>query len=453
MSNTQQKIGWKTAAAIVIANMIGTGVFTSLGFQLADVQNTWSIILLWFIGGMLALIGAFTYAELGTHFKESGGDYVFLSRIFHPFAGYLYAWVSLTVGFSAPIGISAMAMVQYFGAMDSEIFAWFSQVIFEIDFSSLGWVKTWQFNYGDLFGISLILILTGIHSVSVGQSGRFQNLSTILKLVFVAVLIILGFSFVPTESNAQLYSSSWQDEIWLPGFAVSLIYVSYAYTGWNSAAYITDEIEDPDRNLPKALIPATFLVMVVYILLQVVFLRHASVGELENQVEVATVSFTNLFGASGGFWVSLFIGIQLIATISGYLWVGSRISYAMAKENPLWKVIATKNENGIPVRALWLQGIIAIALTLTGTFEQVLLYASFSLQLMGTLTVAALLWLKRKPNLYHSPGRPYLQIIYILFSFWVLGFMLMDKPYESFIGLGLVTVGAITYFLQPKRAS
>ena len=175
------------------------------------------------------------------------------------------------------------------------------------------------------------------------------------------------------ENNAQLYSNSWQEEIWLPGFAVSLIYVSYAYTGWNSAAYITDEIDDPDRNLPKALIPATLLVMVVYILLQLVFLRHASVNELANEVEVATISFTNIFGDSGSFWVSLFIGIQLVATISGYLWVGSRISYAMAKENPLWKMIAVKNDNGIPVRALWLQGLIAIALTLTGTFEQVLL--------------------------------------------------------------------------------
>ena len=421
-----EKIGWKTAAAIVIANMIGTGVFTSLGFQLAEIQNTWSIILLWFIGGMLGLIGAFTYAELGTHFKESGGDYIFLSRIFHPFAGYLYAWISLTVGFSAPIAISALAMTSYLNPINPTIFT-------------------------DWFGITIILIVTAIHSVSVGQSGKFQSYSTILKLVFVFALIALGLYFLPIENNAQSYISDWQDEIWLPGFAVSLIYVSYAYTGWNSAAYITDEIEDPNRNLPKALIPATLLVMVVYILLQIVFLRHATVEQLAGNVQVATISFSNIFGDNGSFWVSIFIGIQLIATISGYLWVGSRISYAMAKENPLWKSIAVKNKNGIPVRALWLQGLIAIALTLTGTFEQVLLYASFALQLMGTLTVAALLWLKRKEGNYRSPGRPYLQIIYILFSFWVLGFMLMDKPYESMIGIGFVVVGGITYFLQPTK--
>lgn len=426
MSQKQQKIGWKTAAAIVIANMIGTGVFTSLGFQIADIQNTWSIMLLWFIGGMLGLIGAFTYAELGTKFKESGGDYIFLSRIFHPFAGYLYAWISLTVGFSAPIAISALAMTSYLSPINPSVFT-------------------------DWFGIGVIILVMGIHSVSVGQSGKFQSYATILKLAFVFVLILLGFYFIPVENTALNFSSTWKDELFLPGFAVSLIYVSYAYTGWNSAAYITDEIEDPDKNLPKALIPATVLVMVVYILLQLVFLRHASVDQLANNVEVATISFSNVFGESGGFWISIFIGLQLIATISGYLWVGSRISYAMAKENPLWKSIAVKNKNGIPVRALWLQGVIAIALTLTGTFEQVMLYASFALQLMGTLTVASLLWLKRTEGTYHSPGRPWLQYIYILFSVLVLGFMLKEQPYESMIGIGFVVVGGITYFLQPTK--
>ena len=426
MSKKQQKIGWKTAAAIVIANMIGTGVFTSLGFQIADIQNTWSIILLWLIGGMLGLIGAFTYAELGTKFKESGGDYIFLSRIFHPFAGYLYAWISLTVGFSAPIAISALAMTSYLSPINPSVFT-------------------------DWFGIGVIILVTAIHSVSVGQSGKFQSYATILKLAFVFVLIILGFCFIPVENTALNFSSTWKEELLLPGFAVSLIYVSYAYTGWNSAAYITDEIEDPDKNLPKALIPATVLVMVVYILLQIVFLRHASVDQLANNVEVATISFSNVFGESGSFWISIFIGLQLIATISGYLWVGSRISYAMAKENPLWKMIAVKNENGIPVRALWLQGLIAIALTLTGTFEQVMLYASFALQLMGTLTVASLLWLKRTEGTYHSPGRPWLQYIYILFSVWVLGFMLKEQPYESMIGIGFVVVGGITYFMQPTK--
>ncbi|MDH3321843.1 MAG: amino acid permease [Flavobacteriaceae bacterium] len=418
----KNKIGWKTAAALVISNMIGTGVFTSLGFQLVDIQNTWSIVLIWSIGGVLALIGAFTYAELGTNFKESGGDYIFLSRLFHPFLGYLYAWVSLTVGFTAPIAISVMAMKSYLQPVYPQIF-------------------------NDWFGIGLIIFLTAIHSVSVGQSGKFQNLSTLIKIGFVLTMIILGFYFLPYSEAAINLDSTWKSEIFLPGFAVSLLYVTYAYTGWNSAAYIVGEIDDPKRNLPKALLIGTLLVTVLYILLQIVFLKHASVDQMVGKVEIASISFSNLFGSSGATWVGAFIAIQLIATISGYLWIGSRITYAMAKEHAIWKPIAVQNKNGIPVRALWLQAAISIVLTLTGSFDEVMLYASFVLQLMGTLTVASVFWLKAKKNSFKSPLKPFIQIVFIVFSIWALGYMLVERPKESMIGLLFVLVGGITYFI------
>lgn len=422
----KHKIGWKTAAALVISNMIGTGVFTSLGYQLTDIQNTFSIVLIWSLGGLFALIGAFTYAELGTNFDDSGGDYVFLSKLIHPIVGYVYAWVSLTVGFTAPIAISVMAMKSYLNPINPSIF-------------------------NDWFGIFVILILTAIHSISIGQSGKFQNISTGIKIGFVLLLIILGFSLVPDqELTAINLSSSWKEEIFLPGFAVSLLYVTYAYTGWNSAAYIVDEIDDPRRNLPKALLIGTALVTVFYILLQIVFLKHASVEQLSGKVEVAFIAFKNALGPEGSNWISYFIAIQLIATISGYLWIGSRITFAMAKDHSLWKKIAVKNKNGIPVRALWLQAGISILLTLTGTFEQVLLYASFVLQLMGTLTIASIFWLKGRKDAYKSPFKPFLQIAFILFSLWILGYMLVEKPKESAIGLLFVLSGVATYFLSNK---
>ncbi|QXP69958.1 amino acid permease [Polaribacter sp. R2A056_3_33] len=422
----KHKIGWKTAAALVISNMIGTGVFTSLGYQLTDIQNTWSIVLIWLLGGLFALIGALTYAELGTNFDDSGGDYVFLSKLIHPIVGYIYAWVSLTVGFSAPIAISVMAMKSYLNPINPTIF-------------------------NDWFGILVILILTAIHSISVGQSGKFQNISTGVKIGFVLILIILGFSFVPTQDVTAIdLSNSWQDEILLPGFAVSLLYVTYAYTGWNSAAYIVDEIDDARRNLPKALLFGTALVTIIYVLLQVVFLKHASVDQLSGKVEVAFISFKNIFGTEGGNWVSYLIAIQLIATVSGYLWIGSRITFAMAKDHSFWRKIAVKNKNGIPVRALWLQAGISIVLTLTGTFEQVLLYASFLLQLMGTLTVASIFWLKGRKGAFKSPLKPFLQIVFVVFSIWILGYMLMEKPKESAIGLLFVLTGIVTYFFSDR---
>jgi len=415
-----EKIGWKTAFAIVVSNMIGTGVFTSLGYQLSSVQNTWSILILWLIGGGLALIGALTFAELGTHFRESGGDYIYLSRVFHPLVGYVYAWISLTVGFSAPIAISAMAMTEYLGLE--------------------GWTS-W-------FGVGVIVVVTVLHSMSVRQSGGFHNVMTAFKIVFVFVLIIIGLSVLPQQTNALNFNNTWQSEWLLPGFAVSLIYVTYAYTGWNSAAYITDEIDAPKINLPKALIGGTLLVTVVYILLQFVFLRHASIPQLAGKAEVAKIAFENIGGTSGAWWVSVFIAVQLVATISGYLWVGSRIVYAMASEHSLWKPLAVKNNRGIPIRALWVLTVISVLLTMTGTFQQVLLYSSFVLQLMGTLTVASLIFVHRKEDTFKSPFRPYLQIVYIIFSSWALFYVLTEQPYESMIGLGIVAIGVVTYFFN-----
>lgn len=419
------KIGWKTAAGLVIANMIGTGVFTSLGFQLTALKNTWSIVLLWSLGGIMALIGAFSYAELGTHFKRSGGDYVFLSKIFHPVLGYLYAWISLTVGFSAPVAIAAMAMTNYLSPFIPEF-------------------------WGRWIGIVIILTVSAIHSVSIRQSGRFQDMATLLKVAFIVVLIGIGFWMVPEVTPSLNFDASWKSELLLPGFAVSLIYVSFAYTGWNAAAYIVEEIRMPGKNLPRALIGGTLVVMVLYIVLQLVLLKHASVAQLDGKVEVATIAFSNLFPKNGSAWISFFIALQLVGTISGYIWVGPRITQAMAREYRLWKPLAKTNAAGIPVKALWVNTAISIALALTGSFEQVVLYTGFVLQFMGTLSVAALLFVKRNENTFRSPWRPVPQLIFILFSIWITVYMLYDRPLESLAGLGIMVSGTLVYMFDRK---
>ena len=425
MSYATSKISWKTAAGLVVANMIGTGVFTSLGFQLEEVQNTWSILLLWIIGGMMALIGAFTYAELGTHFHKTGGDYIFLSEAIHPSIGYLYAWVSLTVGFSAPIAIAAIAMNGYLSPL-------FGESIYP--------------------GLFFLLAVPIAHIFSVSRSAQFQDLLTIIKIVFVLFLIFIGIYYSPTiESSAFDFSDSWQKEVIMPGFAVSLIYVFYAYTGWNSAAYIIEEIDQPRKNLPKALIGATFSVMAVYVLLQLVFLKHASILQLSGKVEVADIAFGNLFGPSGALWVSFFIGVQLIATISGYSWIGPRITFAMARDFKLWKPLAIVNANGIPVRAIILNTAISLTLFLSGSFEQIMLYAGFVLQLMGTITVFSALKIKEQKG-YKSPLKPSIQYIYIIFSSGVMGYLFWDRPWESVAGLGIVGLGLLIFLLDKKTA-
>ena len=422
----KRKISIYTAAAIVVANMIGTGVFTSVGFQLSAVQNTWSIMLLWLTGGLLSLFGAFAYAELGTHFKESGGDYIYLSRVFHPLLGYLSAWAGLTVGFSAPVALAAMAFTKYLSPFGLQNNVWLA--------------------------IAVIVLIGLMHSFTIRNSSRFQNLSTIVKVIFIVVLIVLGF-FIPNNVNSSLdFSGSWQKEVLKPGFAVSMVYVAFAYTGWNAAAYVVDEIKDPHKNLPKALIASTLFVSVVYLLFQFVLLKNASVAQLAGKEEVAFISFDNLLGTTGGKWVSVFIGIQLIATVSSYLWVGPRVTMAMAKENKLWQSLAKKNRHGIPVAAVWLHVFISILLALTGSFEKILLYAGFVLQLMASLTVATSLFIKnQQPASFRSPFKPLLQIVFLLFNLWVLIFTIIERPLESLIGIGIILAGAVIYYFDSPQ--
>jgi basic amino acid/polyamine antiporter, APA family len=419
----KQKITIITASSIVVANMIGTGVFTSVGFQLTAVQNSWSILLLWIAGGLMALFGAFAYAELGTHFKESGGDYIYLSRIFHPLMGYLSAWAGLTVGFSAPVALAAMACTKYlapFGLQDNK------------------WLA-----------IGVIILIGLMHSFTIRHSSRFQNITTIVKILFIVILIFLGFFITYHGGNAVNFNNNWKLEIFKPGFAVSMVYVSYAYVGWNAAAYVVDEIDNPLKNLPRALIGSTLFVAVVYVLFQFVLLRNATVPQLEGKEEVTFISFNNLLGSAGGKWVSVFIAIQLIATISSYLWVGPRVTFAMAKEHQLWKPLSKRNKHLVPVAAVWAHVAISIILALTGSFEKVLLYAGFVLQLMASLTVATSLFLKdKKETSFKSPLKPLLQIIFLFFNAWVLGFTIIDKPVESFIGIGILAVGIIIYLFD-----
>lgn len=420
------KIGWKTATALVVSNMIGTGVFTSLGYQIADLKNTYSILLLWLIGGFLALIGAFIYSELASKFKESGGDYIYLSRTYHPVLGYLSSWVSLFVGFSAPISLAALAMIKY--------------------------LNVYGLDLGKEFAIGIILVVAIFQSYSLNLSSKFQNVFTVLKVVFILLLIGLGLYFVPSiEPNAIVLDSSWQNEIILPAFATSLVYVTFAYTGWNSASYIVGEIEKPKVNLPKALFIGVIFVTISYILLNFVFLKHASSASLSLQEDVANIAFVNVLGPNGVKWVSLFIALQLIATISGYLWIGSRLTQATAKENKLWSFMAPANKNGIPLRAIWVHTAISIGLIFTGDFEVIFTYTSFVLQILATLAISTAFFIKQDQlKIIKSKFFYVLPAIFLAFSLYICYFVLMQKTKESLFGLGIIVLGLILFVFDKR---
>ncbi|MCX8677901.1 MULTISPECIES: APC family permease [unclassified Apibacter] len=418
-----KKIGWKTATAIVISNMVGTGVFTSLGYQVPELHNTFTIILLWTIGGILALIGAFIYAELGAHFKQSGGDYIYLSRTYHPIMGYITSWVSLIVGFSGPIALAALAMAKYLG--------------FENERST---------------AILIIIIIAIFQCFSLKVSSRFQNIFAVLKVAFIIVLILIGISISPSPTNALLWDNSWTHEIIVSAFASSLVFVTYAYTGWNSASYIVEEIEKPKVNLPKALIIGTVFVTVSYVLVNFVFLKHASIEQMEGKEDIANIAFTNILGVRGVKWISYLIALQLVSTISGYLWVGSRVTQATAKENHLWSYLGKENKNRIPIWAVVAHTLISILIILSGKFEEIFIYTAFVLQLLSTAAVSTSLFIKKKDRVLFK-GNIFLlmPVIFLLFSFYILYFTFVNHPRESIIGLGIIGAGMTLYFFDKKR--
>ncbi|MGB5318908.1 APC family permease [Eudoraea sp.] len=426
MKPLRDKIGWKVATALVVANMIGTGVFTSLGFQLLDVQNTWSILTLWLLGGGMALIGALCYAEIGSKFKKSGGEYLFLSKLIHPLAGYLSGWISLIIGFAAPVALASMALGAYF-----------SNVIDVLP---------------SIIAVSAIALISLIHSFNLNFSGVFQSYASWFKVILIIILILMGF-YMSSDKIALDFSISWADEITTSSFAIAFVYVTYSYTGWNAAAYIIGEIDRPKINLPKALIRGTLLVTVLYVLLQLVFLKHGSLEELKGTLDIGHVYATNLFGVPGAKMINLFISLFLISSISAMIWVGPRVSMALGRDYKIWKFLQKRNQKNLPVRAIWVQASISIVYVLTGTFESVLLYCGFVLQLSAALTVSSIFVLRKKKNTstsFKSPLYPILPGLFIAFSIWIFIYLIIDKPSEFFIGLIILGIGVLSYFLNKK---
>jgi APA family basic amino acid/polyamine antiporter len=426
MKDLKHKIGWKTATAIVISNMIGTGIFTTLGFQVVELQNTVTIFLLWLIGGVLALFGAFCYAELGTFFKGNGGDYIYLSKTYHPILGYLSSWISLVIGFSSPVSLAALAMAKY--------------------------MSVFQGDFGTFFAIAVILLVALALSFSLSLSGKFHNFFTFIKVSFVVVLIVIGVLLSQNPVHTSInFNSSWEKEILFPAFATSLVFVTYAYTGWNSASYIAGEIDKPQKNLPKSLIVGTVFVTFCYVFINYIMLKHAPIEALKGKEDVMGIAANYMFGTIFGKIVNVFIALQLVATISGYLWVGSRITQATASENKLWSFLAIKNKKNIPVRAIFAHAIIAIIIISTGSFKQIFLYTAFVLQLLSTLAISAAFFLKKSDRRLFKSNWFYLfPAVFVLFSFYILYFTFISNPKESLVGLAIVLIGIILYLFDKR---
>jgi APA family basic amino acid/polyamine antiporter len=419
------RIGHIAATSIVVANMVGTGVFTSLGFQIVEIQSIAALLLLWLIGGLIALTGALTYGELASHLPRSGGEYHFLSQIYHPLPGFLSGWVSILVGFAAPTALAAMAMASYLNTVFS---AWTIKPLASI----------------------IVILIALVHSFSINTGSVFQVLVTVLKVLLIVVFIGAGLLHDAPMPSISFAKTDWLQVI-SPGFAVSLVYVSYAFSGWNASVYIADEIRKPKRNIPYSLITGTAGVTLLYLLLNLVFLKASSLQSLRGKVEVGAIAAEDIFGPGGGSLISIMIALLLISTISAMTWIGPRVALVMGEDYPFLKILARKNRNDIPLHAIWFQTLITLILIISATFEEVLVYSGFILNLFTILTVAGIFVVRRKygaPNSYKVWGYPFTPIFFILISFWTMGYLIYEKPQESFYGFLTLVAGVLVYLVQ-----
>src|SRR3984885_4693585 len=423
---SERKISGLTATNIVVANMIGTGVFVSLGFQVISIHSDFAIMALWIIGGLLSLCGALCYAELAVALPRLGGEYNFLSRIYHPALGFMAGWISVWIGFPAPIAISAMAFGTYFLGIAPSA-------------SPL------------LLSLTLVWVVTIIHLVGLRTGEKFQNIATVVKIALILCLIGAGI-FYRDKLPFQIRPQPNELATMLSGpFSISLVYVMYAYSGWNGAAYITAEVRNPEKNVPWALLIGTIMVTVLYVVLNWVFLISAPVDEIVGKPNVGMIAGQHIFGAFGGVVTSALISLGLIASVSAMSWIGSRVTKSMADDFSRLAFFGRVNQHGTPHIAMIWQALVVTALILTGRFEAVLVYTQFFLLLSSFLAVLGLMVLRiRQPKLprpYRVWGYPITPLIFLVVTLFMMLYTVQQRTLESLLGLATALVGLGIYYL------
>ena len=423
----------RTALAVVIANMIGTGVFTSLGFQLLEIRSGFVILALWFVGGVTALCGAMTYAELGGALPRSGGEYNFLSRTFHPAVGFVSGWMSATIGFAAPTALAAIT----FGTYLASVFPALSP---------------------RLLATGLIAALAAVHATTRRASGGTQRTFTYLKVVLIAAFCVLGWTLVETPQDIRFLPGPGDGTLLASGaFAVALIYVHYAYTWWNAATYVIDELDRPGETLSRVLLFGTGIVMALYLLLNFTFLYAAPVEALAGKLEVGYVAARFVFGDAGASIMGIVLAVLLISTVSAMTLAGPRVLQVIGQDFRALRFLARTNRHDVPLVAILLQSGLAMGFVLTATFESILVFAGFTLGVSTLCAVAAVFVLRlRRPDLprpYRVPWYPLPPLVFLAVTGWTLAYIVLQRPFEALAGAAIFATGAAFYVVSRRLSS
>jgi basic amino acid/polyamine antiporter, APA family len=433
-SQSLRGIGLPTCVALVTSTMVGTGVYTSLGFQLQDLRSGFSILLLWVIGGIVSLCGALCYAEIAARIPRSGGEYTYLSEIYHPALGFTAGFVSLTAGFAGPIALAAMALGSYFHAAVPACPPRFAEV-------------------------AAVLGLTLLHLRSLDTSRLVQNTATLVKFLLIGSFLLLGILAAvrhPGSLAVLRPSAGSLGELLRPSAGIALIFVLYAYSGWNATAYLAGEVREGRRTVGLSLILGTLAVTVLYVALNAVFLTAAPASDLKGVLNVATVAAEHLIGPSGGRVMSGVIALGLLAPLSAMIWAGPRVTQRAGEDIPVLGFLGVTSASGIPRRALLLQLALVLAFLSVSSFEVVLVLAQIPLLLclmLGVGGTAVLRWKRGLPEegLFRCPLHPLPALIFVLCSAAAIAYSGITRPWTALGGIAIILVPLLLYRLFLRR--
>jgi APA family basic amino acid/polyamine antiporter len=432
----KRKLGYFSLTNIVIGDMIGAGIFTTSGLLLAQLHDPLLLLILWIIGGAIALSGALSYSELGAKFPEAGGDYVFLARLFRPLAGFLSGWVSFFVGFSAPVAASSLAFSEYLvrtlpdGALPE----------------NLELTKK-------IVAIAIIMIFTAIHYFGLESGSRVQNILTVIKIGLISILVLTGFVFGEGSlDHFRVMKSEMLEGTTMKSVGLALMWIMFAYSGWNATTYMGSEVLNPSKNIPRSLISGTIVVTVIYLLLNVLYVYAVPAGEMEGVISIGGLTANKLFNRTLDQFFSLFIALILLSAISVLVMIGPRVYYAMARSGHFFFPARKINRSSVPGIAILMQSGLAIIYIASGTFEQIITFLSFSLGIFPILAVIGVFKLRiKKQSVLKMPGFPVLPALFIVFSIAILILAFLERPVESSISLALIIVGIPVYYLLQKN--
>jgi basic amino acid/polyamine antiporter, APA family len=433
-------ISLRSATALVVANVIGAGIFTTTGFQAADLGNPRDILVLWVVGGALALAGALCYAELGALMPQAGGEYVYLRETYSAELGFMSAVVSLVAGFSAPIASAAKSACVYL--------AHFVPALGE-GAAAVG------VGLNDLVALAIVWGLIGVQLRGARTGFRFGDAITVVKVGAVLAIIVAAFTVghgrfanftVTSASYADMSSTAWQTSL-----GTSLVFVMFCYSGWNASAYVAGELRAPQRDLPRSLLLGAGIVIALYLGMNAVYLYGADVDALAGKVEVGLVAARHLFGPAGVSAVSLVLVVSLLASASAMTIAGPRVYFAVGRDFPLLRDLASVSPGtGTPVTALVVQGVVTSLLVLSGRVDQIMQYAGFTLSLFASLAVSCVLVLRvtrpELPRPFRAWGYPLTPLLFLAVSCWMMFWAIRGRPLES--GLGLATVALAGLLLR-----